>query len=133
MTTSKTILVVEDDPGLRQVVKRTLEDAGYTVMAAEDSVFANAQTRLKGGIVDLLLADINLPGLTGGEYASYLKNINPNLKVLYMSGYFPDEVVRVHLRNKTATFLPKPFSNQQLLDAVKAALGQAPEPGSEED
>src|SRR5580692_4292912 len=98
MVTSKTVLVVEDDASLRLVVKKALEKYGYTVIPAEDSVIANSQARLHGGIVDLLLADIDLPGLTGGEYASFLKDINPNLKILYMSGSLADGLVRQHLR-----------------------------------
>jgi two-component system cell cycle sensor histidine kinase/response regulator CckA len=127
MVTSKTVLVVEDDAALRLVVKKALEAYGYSVIPAEDSVIANAMARLRGGIVDILLADINLPGLTGGEYASFLKSINPNLKVLYMSGSMDDALVRQHLRNKTATFLQKPFTNQELVLAVKRALGEIPE------
>jgi two-component system cell cycle sensor histidine kinase/response regulator CckA len=126
MVTSKTILVVEDDAALRLVVKKALEMYGYTVIPAEDSIIANAFTRLHGGIVDLLLADIDLPGLTGGEYAAFLKSINSNLKVLYMSGAPADSLVRQHLRNKTATFIQKPFSNQELVLAVKKALGEIP-------
>lgn len=127
MATSKTILLVEDDASLRLVVKRFLETYGYTVIQAEDSVAANAQARLKGGIVDLVLADINLPGLTGGEYADYLKDINPNLKILYMSGAPDDLIVRQHLRAKIASFIPKPFTQQELVLAVKKALGEIPD------
>ncbi|HJT24371.1 MAG TPA: response regulator, partial [bacterium] len=73
MHTTKTILLVEDDAQFRDVVKKALEAKGYSVIAAEDSTVANAQARMRGGIIDLILADINLPGLTGGEYADYLK------------------------------------------------------------
>jgi two-component system cell cycle sensor histidine kinase/response regulator CckA len=89
-------------------------------------VIANAFARSHGGIVDLLLADINLPGLTGGEYGEFLKDINPNLKVLYMSGAPSDTLVRQQLRNGTASFIEKPFTNQQLILAVKRALGEIP-------
>jgi len=104
-----------------------LETYGYLVIQAEDSVIANGKARLQGGIVDLLLADINLPGLTGGEYADFLQDINPNLKVLYMSGSPDDSLVRTHLRKKTAAFLQKPFTNQELVFAVKVALGELPD------
>lgn len=124
MVTSKTILMVEDDAALRLVVKKALEAYDYTVIQAEDSVAANAKARLRGGIVDLILADINLPGLTGGEYADYLKSINPNLKILYMSGAPDDQIVRQHLRSKAASFIAKPFTNQELIIAVKKTLGE---------
>ncbi|HUO58423.1 MAG TPA: response regulator [bacterium] len=126
MTTSKTILLVEDDAALRTVVKKALEAYGYTVLPAEDSIEANATARLRGGIIDLLLADINLPGLTGSEYAEFRKDINSNLKVLYMSGAPADPLVRQHLRSGTASFIAKPFTNQELVLAVKRALGELP-------
>jgi len=83
--------------------------------------------------VDLLLADINLPGLTGGEYAEFLRSHNANLKVLYMSGSLEDGLVRTHLRKKTATFLQKPFTHVELVIAVKKALGEIPDTPEIED
>jgi two-component system, cell cycle sensor histidine kinase and response regulator CckA len=133
MSTTKTILVVEDDLALRLVVKKVLEANGYSVILGEDSVDANAQARLRGGIVDLLLADINLPGLTGGEYADFRRSFNSNLKVLYMSGSLDDGLVRTHLRNKTATFLQKPFTHEELILAVKKALGEIPDTPEDEE
>ena len=127
MDTTKTILLVEDDAQLRTLVKKSLEGTGYSVIAAEDSVAASAAARMRGGIVDLILADINLPGLTGGEYAEYLKTINPNLKILYMSGDpVLDPDVQKHLRAQKASFIPKPFSLEELILMVKKLLGQLP-------
>jgi two-component system, cell cycle sensor histidine kinase and response regulator CckA len=133
MHTTKTILVVEDDTALRLVVQKVLEMNGYTVIHAEDSVIANAIARSYGGIVDLLLADINLPGLTGGEYGEFMKDVNANLKVLYMSGAPSDSLVRQQLREKTASFIQKPFTNQELLLAVRKALGEIPNTPEDED
>lgn len=128
MPTSKTILVVEDDEALLLVVKKALEASGYSVVAAADSVLANSAARLRGGIVDLLLADINLPGLTGGEYGDFLKTINPNLRILYMSGEaVADKEVLKHLRGQKAAFIAKPFTPQELVLAVKRALGEITE------
>jgi DNA-binding NtrC family response regulator len=123
MGTNKTILLVEDDPALRSLVKKSLESNGYNVLSAEDSVNANEQTKMRWGIVDLILADINMPGLTGGEYADYLKAINPTLKIIYMSGApVEDEAVQKHLLNQSATFLAKPFTLENLNQAIKRAL-----------
>lgn len=127
MTTTKTVLVVEDDEALRLLVKKVLESHGYVVLHGEDAGGASANARFRGGIVDLLLADINLPGLTGGEYAEFLRSFNANLKVLYMSGSLVDGLVRTHIRNKTATFLQKPFTHLELVTAVKKALGEIPD------
>ena len=133
MTTTKTILVVEDDDALRLLVKKVLESHGYVVRQGEDAVSASANSRYHGGIVDLLLADINLPGLTGGEYAEFLRSYNANLKVLYMSGSLEDGLVRTHLRNKTATFIQKPFTNDELMISVKKALGEIPDTSGDQD
>jgi two-component system cell cycle sensor histidine kinase/response regulator CckA len=124
MGITKTILLVEDDTGLRFLVKKSLEASGYNVIHAEDSVLANDQTKRRWGIVDLILADINLPGLSGGEYADYLKAINPDLKIIYMSGApVTDKAVQQHLRNDYATFLAKPFTLEEMTRAIQKALG----------
>jgi DNA-binding NtrC family response regulator len=121
--TTKTILLVEDDMALRLLVKKSLEANGYNVIYAEDSVMANDQTKRRWGIVDLILADINLPGLSGGEYADYLKAINPDLKIIYISGApVTDKAVQQHLRNEAATFLAKPFTLEEMNLAIKRAL-----------
>ncbi|HEY5038016.1 MAG TPA: response regulator [bacterium] len=123
MGTTKTILLVEDDPALRSLVKKSLESNGYNVLSAEDSVNANEQTKMRWGIVDLILSDINMPGLTGGEYADYLKAINPNLKIIYMSGApVTDKAVQQHLLDQSAFFLAKPFTLENLNQAIKRAL-----------
>ena len=127
MPTTKTILLVEDDAQLRILVKKTLEAIGYTVLAAEDSTFASAAARMRGGIIDLILADINLPGLTGGEYADYLRTINQNLKIVYMSGApVQDSDVMKHLRGDKAFFIAKPFELKDLVLTVQRALGEIP-------
>ncbi len=129
MSTSKTILLVEDDAQLRLLVKKTLEENGYSVVAAADSTFASAAARMRGGIIDLILADINLPGLTGGEYADYLRTINSNLKIVYMSGApVQDSDVMKHLRGDTAFFIAKPFELKDLLLTIQRALGQIQNP-----
>jgi CheY-like chemotaxis protein len=123
MGTTKTILLVEDNRALRALVRKSLESNGYNVLSAEDSVNANEQTKRRWGIVDLILADINLPGLTGGEYADYLKAINPDLKIIYMSGApVTDKAVQQHLRNNSATFLAKPFTLEEMNLAIERAL-----------
>ena len=125
MPTTKTILLVEDDGQLRLLVKKALEEKGYSVLAAEDSTFASAAARMRGGIIDLILADINLPGLTGGEYADYLKSINSNLKIVYMSGApVQDSDVLKHLRGDKAFFIAKPFELKDLILTVQRALGE---------
>lgn len=124
--TPKTILVIEDEATIREVVGRVLERTGFQVLLAEDATQASQSARSHEGPIHLLLSDINLPGLTGGEFAAFLKTLRPGLKVLYMSGAPQDPVAMLDLRNHTAGFLQKPFDPDQLLRAVRVALGELP-------
>jgi DNA-binding NtrC family response regulator len=124
MENSKVILLVEDDAAQRLVIEKALKNEGYTVLSAEDSAEANAHAKQRQWVIDLLLADIKLPGLTGGEFGDFVKSINQDLKIIYMSGAPEDEEVQKHLRQKKATFIAKPFSPKELVLAVKRALGE---------
>lgn len=117
------ILVVEDEEPYGLVVKRMLEGAGYRVSMAKD--FVTALHVIEGSEhIDLLLADVNMPsgtphGLSIGLMAESKRH---NLKVVYMSGSIdPAQITRFAPQAK---MLAKPFTSQQLLDVVKAALGQ---------
>lgn len=110
------ILLVEDEPLVRDMVRAFLERAGYGVEAVgtAEEVLDTWSDRA----VDLLLTDVMLPGQTGVELATQLREQRPDLKVLYMSGNVSDPTAR-ESRSKDATrFLAKPFSRASLLDAV---------------
>jgi two-component system, cell cycle sensor histidine kinase and response regulator CckA len=122
----KTILVIEDEATIREVVSRVLERVGFQVLCAEDATQASQTARSHEGPIHLLLSDINLPGLTGGEFAAFLKTLRPGLKVLYMSGAPQDPVAMLDLRNHTAGFIQKPFDLDHLVRTVRVALGELP-------
>jgi two-component system, cell cycle sensor histidine kinase and response regulator CckA len=121
-----TLLVAEDEPGLQRLVARVLSKAGYRVLMAGDGVEALRAAREHEGDIALLLSDVTMPNMGGVELASELRRERPGTRVLFVSGY-PQDVERSGPVNLTdASFLAKPFSPANLLDAVQRALGEPP-------
>jgi CheY-like chemotaxis protein len=121
-TGTETILVVEDQDALRQVATRTLEAAGYKVMAAangEDALLIAAQHR---GDIHLLLTDVIMPGMNGRMLALELKKTRPALEILYMSGYTDSALGRRGVLDRGMHFLAKPFVAVDLARKVKTVL-----------
>ncbi|MDQ4124046.1 MAG: PAS domain S-box protein, partial [Actinomycetota bacterium] len=120
-----TILVAEDEPSLRAIVRRILERRGYSVVVAESS--RHALDLVTGGDVrfDLLVTDVVMPDVSGRELAEAVRRDRPDAGVLYMSGY-TDQIVAEHgLFPDGDAFLPKPFTSDQLAHAVEGALRRA--------
>ena len=113
-----TLLLVEDERALRNIAQRTLEAAGYTVLAAEDGFGAIAASETFNGAIDLLVADLVLPGLNGCEIAARLALRRPEMQVLYVSGYTDEDIGRRDLLERGVPLLEKPFSATMLVEAV---------------
>jgi CheY-like chemotaxis protein len=119
----QTILLVEDEEGVRRFADRILTDEGYVVLQAVD---AEEALRLAASVerpINLLLTDVVLPGVGGRELAERLRARNPELLVLFASGYPDDAVLRHGIAGRRAAYLAKPFSGDRLRDAVRRALG----------
>ena len=112
----KTILVVDDDPGVLEYASNVLEDCGYAVLAASDGATALVLLRDHAAI-DLLFTDIVMPGLDGIEVARRARQASPGLKVLFTSGYAADAVPAGRL-------LKKPYRPQQLAREIADMLGE---------
>ena len=109
-----TILVVDDDPLVRDYAETVLADAGYDVLTAADG--AAALRLLRGNdSIDLLFTDVVMPGLDGFEVARQARDASPGLKVLFTSGYATD-------LKRADRLLKKPYRPQQLADEVAATL-----------
>jgi len=119
---SGTILVVEDDAGVRRFARRVLEAAGYSVLAAADGAAAVEVARDMP--VQLLLTDVVMPGLSGRDVAARLAAIQPGIRVLYMSGHTEMGIVHDGVLEPGIHFLAKPFTTEDLLAAVDAAVAQ---------
>jgi CheY-like chemotaxis protein len=117
-----TVIVAENEPGVRKVVERVLRSNGYRVLAAESSAAALSCVRNEPGPVDLLLTDVVMPERSGKELAAEISELRPGIARLYMSGY-PDEVVARHgVLQGDEQFLQKPFTAAELLAAVESCL-----------
>ena len=119
----QTILVVEDEVSLRELVTRVLRQCGYHVLGVTSAEEAMLAAHERSGPIDLLLTDIVMPGLNGVALASELRQARPELAVLFMSGY-SGEGAGVYQRIDPTDLLPKPFSAGQLIRRVQEALGR---------
>ena len=116
------ILVVDDDPGVREVAARVLERAGYRVLQAGEGDEALEIARAHAGPLHLLLTDVVMPGMNGRELGQRMSQERPETRLLYMSAYTEDEVILRGIRVAEVGFLAKPFSLDGLQGAVKSAL-----------
>ena len=119
---SERILVVDDDPGIRKVPAIILRNQGYEIVEAGNS--KEAIDHLKTGqAFDLLFTDVVLPGgMNGVEIAKEAKRLQPNIKVLYTSGYIENAVVHYGKLNPGMTLVNKPYRKAELLEKVRAIL-----------
>jgi PAS domain S-box-containing protein len=118
----ETILLVEDELVVRDLVHEVLHAAGYAVLEAANGEQALQISGAHRGSIDLLLADVVLPGLSGPEVAAQLVATRPALQVIYISGYAPETIERYGLSEKPRLFLQKPFTPTTLLANVRKAL-----------
>jgi PAS domain S-box-containing protein len=121
---SETILLVEDDPAVRQATTRILTSAGYRVLATASPVEALALLAAFEGPVHLLLSDVVLPQMSGRELAQQVQAAHPGVKVLYMSGYTKNAIVHSDELPSDVKFIAKPFKAAELRRAVRQALGR---------
>ncbi len=119
---SQTILLVEDEEAVRMVAARVLEDAGYTVVEAENGLDALALLSHKTVGVDLIITDMVMPQMSGRELLGRVQSTGREVKVLVMSGYTDDEVLRDAVFESNIDFLQKPFTPDVLLRKVAAVM-----------
>jgi PAS domain S-box-containing protein len=118
----ETVLLVEDEPLVRDVTVRALEAAGYTVLVVGDGEQALALDPARLREARLLITDVVMPGMDGATLAGNLRGRNPNLSVLFISGYTRDALARHGVLDGGVNFLPKPFTGAELLARVRELL-----------
>jgi two-component system, cell cycle sensor histidine kinase and response regulator CckA len=118
----ETILVVEDEPMVRQLVVRTLERLGYRCLEAGDGAEALRMVQAQGEPVDGVVTDLVMPHMNGRELGEHLASSSPGLPVLYMSGYTNDEMIRRDLLAPDAPFIQKPFEVDAFATKVQGML-----------
>jgi len=121
-SSNETVLVVEDDAAVRRLVVRVLRDYGYAVLETGHPEDALRMVRQLDKPIDLLISDVVMPGLSGPKLAEALNNIQPELKVLYISGYTEETVLKHGVDDSLAPFLHKPFSPEELCRAITSVL-----------
>jgi PAS domain S-box-containing protein len=119
---TETILLAEDNAGLRKLATRLLEPAGYTVLGAATGEEALRLLERHEAPVHLLLSDVVMPGMSGRQLAEQLAETHPGMKVLYMSGYTSDTIVQHGVFEAQVAFLNKPFTAAALLRKVREVL-----------
>jgi CheY-like chemotaxis protein len=121
---TETLLLVEDEEGVRRLTREVLEEHGYTVLEASDWQSALGLAGSHGGPLHLLLTDVVMPEMGGPEVASRLSALRPGIKVLYMSGYTNYAVFHRGLLDAGVAFLQKPFSPNELARRVRELLDE---------
>jgi len=118
----ETILLVEDTESLQEVIREALEERGYTLLVASNGEEALALAREHEGPIGLLLTDVVMPKLGGGQLAKLLSALRPAIRVLYMSGYTNGAISHHGVLGEAVTLLEKPFTPDKLARAVREAL-----------
>jgi two-component system cell cycle sensor histidine kinase/response regulator CckA len=119
---TETILLVEDEAGVRHLMQRTLERAGYTVLKAPTAGDALALAEDRSRRIDLLLSDVIMPDLSGPDVAQRVVRLHPTIKVLYVSGFTNQIALDSGTLSRRAAFLAKPFTPQTLVMRVRECL-----------
>jgi len=122
LTGQETVLMVEDEEGLRALNARGLASRGYTVLEASNGIEAIAVFEMHGGKVDLVVSDVVMPEMDGPTLLTELRGRNPDLKIIFVSGYAEDAFEKSLPQGQQFSFLPKPFTLKQLVEAVKETL-----------
>ena len=117
-----TVLLAEDEPGVRAPVRRILLAHGFAVMEAADGEQALTIARAHQGGIDLLLTDVVMPGMGGAELARQLRHLRPGLRVLFMTGYSVEAIAKHGVLVPGAAILQKPFTADELVGRVREAL-----------
>ncbi|HOF19015.1 MAG TPA: ATP-binding protein, partial [Phycisphaerae bacterium] len=118
----ETILLAEDDVGVRQLAVRILEQFGYTVLATTNPQEALALANDSQRRIDLLITDVIMPGMSGPELARNIGLVRPDLEVLYVSGYTQNAILHHGVIDKGVNLLTKPFGPMDLAGAVRRTL-----------
>src|SRR5258708_28250511 len=122
LTGQGTILLVEDEDGLRSLNARGLRSRGYSVIEASNGIEAMEALEQKNGAVDLVVSDVVMPEMDGPTLLREMRKRNPNLKIIFVSGYAEEAFEKSLPENEQFAFLPKPFALSALVEKVKETM-----------
>jgi two-component system cell cycle sensor histidine kinase/response regulator CckA len=119
---SETVLLVEDEESVRELVRETLKTRGYKVIEASDGIAGLRVSEEHQGNIEILITDVVMPGMSGRELAKRVAAARPNIRVLYLSGYTEDAIIHEGALEPGTGFLQKPFTLQVLARKVREVL-----------
>ena len=122
--TRPTVLVVDDEEDLRDIIRRMLDRRGFAALVAGDSKQAIAACREHPGEIDILVTDLGLPGVSGGDLAREATELRPGMQVVYISGLPKDIAVADGLIGEDALLVKKPFSTESLIEALRSVIAE---------
>ena len=120
--TRPTVLVVDDEEDLRDIIRRMLQRRGFDTLIAGDSQEAIAVCRDHPGAIDILVTDLGLPGVSGGELSRTATELRPGMRVVYISGLPKDMAVADGQIDEDALLVKKPFSSESLLETLRSVV-----------
>jgi CheY-like chemotaxis protein len=119
---AETVLIAEDDDAIRKLLVDILEPLGYRVITADSGMEALRVAETAGGGVDILLTDVVMPGMSGKELAQRFQTIDPGIKVLFMSGYTEEVIIRHGVEQAGVSFIQKPLIPNKLVRKLREVL-----------
>lgn len=120
----ETILLVEDDASVREMIRAFLEPAGYTILSAGNGPEALALNKAQDGVIHLLLTDVIMPGMNGQEVADAVKKSRPDTRIIFMSGYTDDVIAHHGVLEEGVNFIQKPVTLGTLARELRRVLGK---------
>ncbi|MFZ0211657.1 MAG: PAS domain S-box protein [Candidatus Acidiferrales bacterium] len=124
---SETILLVEDEKGVRELAREYLEQIGYRVLQADNAAQALEIARKHAGLIELLFTDVVMGGMSGRQLAEEMQKLRPEIKILYMSGYTDEAIVHHGILGRGSVLLQKPFTLNSLAIKVRETLELQPQ------
>ncbi len=119
---TETVLLVEDEKEVRGLAATLLTELGYTVLEAEDAENALKMTRMYHGAIHLVLTDVIMPGMSGSDLAKEIRKCCPEIKILFMSGYTQNAIVKHGILKDGVNYLQKPFTTREFAQIVRRVL-----------
>jgi PAS domain S-box-containing protein len=119
---SETVLLVEDEVSLRQLLQETLETSGYSVLVAKDGAQALRIAEVHSGAIEMLVTDVVMPGMSGPKVVEFMAQTRPGVKVVFISGYSEEAVAKHGLEGPGRAFVSKPFNPETLLRRMRELL-----------